>query len=271
MNSERIIGLAIMCVCMIIATPIALSWNKSLRLRMPHVRAYAWGFYLGAMGMMGYGLLALVATALVLTGETKAVVLAALFILCAVPYFFIIRRRRWAWIVGTILLFNPILWIINAFYARHRWAEMRLEEIAAKDERGRAAEEFAAVAARNTEARVREVRPEGERGSWWDGLSMATRARIVGSLFWMVVVLAYVVVFKPYGWMSTRDIIHMIKVMFFPRWWRVWGTPCMRNLSYVRKDDGLTAQKSRSHLRLFCAVCMAVSYWTSCQEPSGCL
>ncbi|BCS88630.1 hypothetical protein [Pseudodesulfovibrio sediminis] len=224
MNSERIIGLAILCVCMIIATPIALSWNRALHLRMPHVRVYRWGYYLGAMGVMGYGLLALVATALVLTGETKAVVLAALFILCAVPFFFIIRRKRWAWIVGTILLFNPVLWIINAIYARHRWAEMQTEEISAKEERGRAAEEFAAVAARNAEARAREVRPEGESVSWWDGLSMATRAWIVGSLFWMAVVLVYVVIFKPYGGMSTRDIIHMIKVMFFP--------PLVANVGY---------------------------------------
>ena len=40
--------------------------------------------------------------------------------------YFVIKRRRWAWIVHTVASFNPLWWIINTVYARHRWAEFEV-------------------------------------------------------------------------------------------------------------------------------------------------
>jgi hypothetical protein len=43
--------------------------------------------------------------------------------LSAVSGWFIIQRKRWAWVGGTILSFNILVWIINYIYGRNRWGE----------------------------------------------------------------------------------------------------------------------------------------------------
>lgn len=43
------------------------------------------------------------------------------------PDSFVVKRRRWAWVVLTIASLNPILWIAHYFYVRHRWTELRRE------------------------------------------------------------------------------------------------------------------------------------------------
>lgn len=37
---------------------------------------------------------------------------------------FIIKRKRWAWAVGTVASLNLVLWIINCIYTRKRWKEL---------------------------------------------------------------------------------------------------------------------------------------------------
>lgn len=39
----------------------------------------------------------------------------------------IIKRKKWSWILGTIMSLNPILFIINWIYARNRWDEFTQE------------------------------------------------------------------------------------------------------------------------------------------------
>ena len=45
------------------------------------------------------------------------------FTIIAVSGWFIIQRKRWAWVVGTIASLNPLMWIINYIYGRNRWRE----------------------------------------------------------------------------------------------------------------------------------------------------
>jgi hypothetical protein len=53
-------------------------------------------------------------------GATGVIVCGLIYALLA---WFFARRHHWAWIILTILSFNPIAWIINAVYLRRRWAE----------------------------------------------------------------------------------------------------------------------------------------------------
>ncbi len=61
------------------------------------------------------------------------VVILSYALAIAVTHFFITKRQRWAWVIGTILQFNPILWVINGFYARNRWAEFSGDSALASD------------------------------------------------------------------------------------------------------------------------------------------
>jgi hypothetical protein len=84
---------------------------------------YTWGYFVGcwlvflgaltaAVGLLGYA------------GKPgvgpSALVLSAVFY---VPGWFVIRRHRWAWIVGSIVSLNPVWWLINHVYGRNRWDE----------------------------------------------------------------------------------------------------------------------------------------------------
>jgi uncharacterized membrane protein len=90
--------------------------NRRFRERNPEKKNYRWGYYFSIMAFIG---------GLVLGRFLGAGVTA--MILCAVVYailaWFFAQRHHWAWIVLTILSFNPFAWIINAVYLRKRWAE----------------------------------------------------------------------------------------------------------------------------------------------------
>jgi hypothetical protein len=110
---------------------IAFKLEKRLKMRLPHVRPYKWGFYTGCMGVAGAPLLLIspIAISTAKTGEDMlgVLALAAWLIIQSVCGFFIIKRRRWAWVIGTILWLCPLVWIINNIYAKHRWKEFAAE------------------------------------------------------------------------------------------------------------------------------------------------
>ena len=37
--------------------------------------------------------------------------------------YLMIERHKVGWIVGSVLFFNPVIWIINFFYGKKRWSE----------------------------------------------------------------------------------------------------------------------------------------------------
>jgi len=38
--------------------------------------------------------------------------------------YFTVRRHRWAFVLSSLLVFNPLWWIINGVYFYNRWREM---------------------------------------------------------------------------------------------------------------------------------------------------
>lgn len=86
---------------------------------------YTWGFFQGMSGLLiGFycfvlgGYLAAVGRALGL-----AVLLLVYGAITAAAGYFVIKRRKWAWVVHTIASLNPAWWISNSIYAHNRWDE----------------------------------------------------------------------------------------------------------------------------------------------------
>lgn len=91
-----------------------------------HSLPYTWGYFQGCYGLI-MGLGALIASPIALVVEDAEpgawLIWLALAALWLPAGYFVIKRRRWAWVVHTIASLNPLWWIINTIYARRRWAE----------------------------------------------------------------------------------------------------------------------------------------------------
>ncbi len=114
--------------CLLISFPISISMNKSLKKKFRKIKPFTWGYFTAWMGALSGTLLGVsqLATAMDTSGDhSKTIALFGLFFLItAVVHVFMIKRKRWAWLVGIILQLNPILWIINGIYLKNRWDEM---------------------------------------------------------------------------------------------------------------------------------------------------
>jgi len=102
---------------LVVPVVAALALNRGFRRRNPGNRPYRWGYYFGLMSIV-FGLL------LGMMLESGAIAVIACGVVYAALAWFFARRRHWAWVMLTILTFNPVAWIINAFYLRKRWPEV---------------------------------------------------------------------------------------------------------------------------------------------------
>lgn len=93
-------------------------------------RPYTWGYFQGLSGLLVglivfFGTVALLfADALDQDGLLAGALLAGAW---GIPGFLVIRRRRWAWVVHTVVSLNPLWWLINSWYVSKRWSELRAE------------------------------------------------------------------------------------------------------------------------------------------------
>jgi len=75
----------------------------------------------GIQGVLRVSIVGGLALGLMLESGTGAL------IACGAVYgilaWFAAQRRRWAWVALTLASFNPLVWLVNAFYFRKRWAE----------------------------------------------------------------------------------------------------------------------------------------------------
>lgn len=94
---------------------------------------FTWGYFLGLCRLC-CGVFALVI--LVLTPfvshdqhEKGQALVGCLIIIAAwgLPGLFVIKRRAWAWVLLTVVSFNPVLWVANHRFGRNRWPEWRRE------------------------------------------------------------------------------------------------------------------------------------------------
>jgi len=87
--------------------------------------AYTWGYFQGSSGLL-LGTLTLLFSLSAAESNGINSTLAVVFVMgaaWATAGYYVIRRRRWAWVVHTIASFNPAWWMINYVYARNRWNE----------------------------------------------------------------------------------------------------------------------------------------------------
>jgi S1-C subfamily serine protease len=115
----------------IISICLAQVLEKRLKARFPETLPYRWGYYFGCANLACAPfafLFACFAVIFALSEKPELFgqfsVYAAYLGLLAICGWFIIKRRWWAWVCGTILSFNLVLWIINSIYGRKRRKEL---------------------------------------------------------------------------------------------------------------------------------------------------
>ncbi len=104
--------------------------ERKLKAKSPETRPFRWGFYVGSMGVACAPLAVFTTLGMALAVananfEAFGVCLAStVFLLIhGVAGWFIIQRKRWAWVVGTIFSFNIFVWVANSIYGSNRWRE----------------------------------------------------------------------------------------------------------------------------------------------------
>lgn len=163
----------------------------SLKKKQPSAKPYAWGYFHGVGGLVAgilFSLLFFYLASVSYGANVPMFIAYGIWALAtAVFSYLIIRRNKWGWIVGTIISANPVLWIINAFYAKRRWSEFTWGSVSWP-----------------------------KVGISWQ--NPVHRAMVSGSLLWAVLVLTFVYLFEPYGrYMSNNEWVHVLKIIvFFP-------------------------------------------------------
>jgi len=126
------IWFSLVLICLVVSIPLAGTIEHRLQARFPNIRPYKWGAFVGCAGLTSVLFIPSGITIGLASDASNEDRMTALFVLC---YFmthglcgwYILQRKRWAWIVATILWPNPIYWIINGIYASRRWAEFSAE------------------------------------------------------------------------------------------------------------------------------------------------
>ncbi len=163
--------------------------DQRLAGRLPGSRTYMWGFFFGCICIAYVPLAALSALETVRAGlySRRAAcevhgVYTLIFALNVVCGWFIIRRKAWAWVIGTLLgpvcafpvlrdLFGSmvvyigfvgyVIWPVNYLYGRSRWGELHVgasvPEAAGREPCGPAAAEDAPLL-------LEAIEPGGQRG-----------------------------------------------------------------------------------------------------------
>jgi drug/metabolite transporter (DMT)-like permease len=120
-------SMVVVLVAMLIAIPLAFTKNTDLHEKTPEARPFKWGYFGGFVGLIGGGLLLLLDLFTIMQGgpavewATISIVYTLVVVLVA---YWVLQRKKWAWVVFTIMQINPIMWIINGIYGARRWKEM---------------------------------------------------------------------------------------------------------------------------------------------------
>ena len=96
--------------------------NGAFQLAHPSKRPFTWGFFISIAGVLISAIAGYIYFLDVILGPSKDVYMGV--VKAATVYYFMFKRNRTAWVIGTIGSLNPILWVINGIYLKHRWQEM---------------------------------------------------------------------------------------------------------------------------------------------------
>lgn len=154
MEGMTLLAGAYIAGALILSLVVAYRLDLRLRARLPGNRSYTWGFFFGCVCITSCVPLAAVSAvetvgAFLLerwvAGQFHGIC-TAVFALTAVCGWFIVRRRGWAWLLGSLLgpvcafpvlqdllgwmamnvgFVGGIVWAINYVYGRNRWGEFR--------------------------------------------------------------------------------------------------------------------------------------------------
>lgn len=116
---------------LLIGLPSAFVLNNRLLKEQPSVQPFKWGYYISVAGAIPYIFFTFALWWGVIFGsrdnkyEVLGMLIMAMLLTAASSVFsYMIQRKKWAWVVGTILILNPVVWIINAIYIKNRWDEL---------------------------------------------------------------------------------------------------------------------------------------------------
>lgn len=132
MNADNLESLCYLYlfVAVLVSIFAAQSLEKRLKSKVPATRPYRWGFYVGCMGVACVPFVVLMAVATLVSGmggsygvAVKFAAYMTLFTVHTISGWFVIRRKRWAWVLSTISSFNIVIWFINYVYGSNRWGE----------------------------------------------------------------------------------------------------------------------------------------------------
>jgi len=186
----------VVIACALVAAGLANSWDKKLHEKSPDVMPFKWGYFVAWMGIITGVVMAFLSFRNQALWYRKSDVDLVWGVIClgyAWIHYFMLQRHRLAWVVGVILHFNPVAWIINAIYIKNRWSEMGGKTTGATKKR------------------------ENPLTKLFTRQSLPVRVIIAGTIFWAIVVLMFVLAFEPYGgYMSDGDWWKTIKIMLFP-------------------------------------------------------
>ena len=110
--TEYIIGVVLLMIAVGVSMAASDKLERTRKSRLPQTQPYQWGYFIGCLSFW---------------------FAPATLGLSALLGWGIIKRRRWAWVVGTILTLNPFVWLINGIYAGRRWHEFGQEAAGSKD------------------------------------------------------------------------------------------------------------------------------------------
>jgi hypothetical protein len=129
-DSVALLSSAYVVVAVTTSAMAAIRLNRQLQSSQPKPRPYRWGYFVGCTGLAcgpGALLSAFALVAAVRRQEFELVgtllVFTTVLAVQTVAGGFIIARKRWAWVIGTLFSFNLLLWVINGIYAGRRWSE----------------------------------------------------------------------------------------------------------------------------------------------------
>ncbi len=126
-GASRLLNSGIYGAGVYLAYQFAKWMGKSLHARSPELKTYFWGFFFGAFGVLCWAYLACWSfyAGFTAIGDSSVGISRGIgFLALAYTYFLIVRRDRWAWIIGNLILLNPIIWFFNGIYLTSRWREM---------------------------------------------------------------------------------------------------------------------------------------------------
>lgn len=126
--------LIIIAVCVSVTIPIAYFKNRKFQFQNPEKMGYMWGYIQGTAPIVMSVILSIMFvivysdSGMLYITEPIQTALTIAFIRACLAYG-VIKRNRWIFIIHTILSGNPILFIINGFYIKNRWTEMKHEAV----------------------------------------------------------------------------------------------------------------------------------------------